>query len=104
MGVISSGVPAGPAAGTRVGGVGGGGDSDNDVWEIRILVTKSSVPGLAGLHGSIFVQDNGKGSGVDFADENFDPARLFEDACGVTTSFQLEPVLQGSITVRDETL
>ena len=80
-------------------GVDGGGNAANDVWEMRIRVTKTSSLLPVGAHGSIFVQDNGRGSGVDFADENF--GALGENDCGVTTSFQLERVLQGSITVRD---
>ena len=85
----------------RSGDVDGGGDPDNDVWEIRIRVTKSSsLP--VGFHGSIFVQDNGRGSAVDFADENFDPPPAADNGnCGETTKFELEPVLRGSITVRD---
>ncbi len=79
-------------------GVDGGGNPDNDVWEIRIRVTKSSTLSV-GDHGSIFVQDNGRGLGVDFADENF--GDLGNPDCGVTTGFELEPVLAGSITVRD---
>ncbi len=80
-------------------GVDGGGNAANDVWEMRIQVTKSSSALPVGAHGSIFVQDNGK-KNTDFADENFDPSALGSSLCGLTTSFQLEPVLQGSITVR----
>ncbi len=76
---------------------GKGGVPANDVWEIRIRVTKSStLP--AGVYGSIFVQDNGKQSG-DFADENFDAGGLEIVVCGEAPNFLLEE--QGNITVRD---
>ena len=78
-----------------------GGIDGNHVWELRIRVTKASPFLSVGDYGSIFVQDNGRGSGVDFADENFDLTALGDPTCGVTTGFQLEPVLQGSIEVHD---
>ncbi len=76
----------------------GGRVAANDVWEIRI---KFSVDGVGPLHGSIFVQDNGRGRGVDFSDENFDPAKLGDADCGKVSQFELEEVVQGSVTVRD---
>ena len=77
-----------------------GGIAGTDVWEIRIEITQVSSPFLlVGDHGSIFVQDNGTGSGVDFADENFGNPTVTD--CGETPGFTLEPVLAGSITVRD---
>ena len=78
----------------------GAGNPENDVWELRIQITKSSTLPV-GFFGSLYVQDNGRGSGVDFADENFDPGASADNLCGVAHSFDLEPVLQGSVTVRD---
>ena len=76
---------------------GGGGVPSNDVWKIRIRVTKSSTLPV-GVYGSIYVQDTGKKS-ADFAAENFDEGGLEIFVCGEAPIFQLEE--QGSITVRD---
>lgn len=79
-----------------------GGLAGNDVWEIRFQVTHSSPSALVqvpvGVYASGFLQDNGK---VDFGDENFEPTRFEDPACGGTTSFGLEAHLAGNLKVHD---
>jgi len=81
-----------------------GGDNQNDVWEVRFLVTHSrgdfAVP--VDTYGSLFVQDNATpGSAGDLADESFLPGN--EDCCqeDVVNNCELENVLHGNFTVHD---
>ena len=73
-------------------------EEDNGIWEIRILITKSTGPGAplaqVGDHGSIFVQDN-----PDMVDEAFhvDPG---SSDCQGTGAATMEAMVHGSIKVR----
>jgi hypothetical protein len=77
--------------------VDGGGNPDEDVWEVRFEITKSDPPGLEGGYASIMVQDNGRD---DYADENAASSFFANPNCGNVTQFQLEPV-DGQITVHE---
>jgi hypothetical protein len=77
--------------------VDGGGNANNDVWEIRFRITKSNPPGFEGFYASLMVQDNGKD---DFADES--GANPTNPQCGLVTLFELEPQVQGNIVVHDD--
>ena len=86
----------------RAGSVDGGGlpaNDNNDVWEMRIAFSVPDIP--VRLHGSFLSQDNGRGRGVDYADENFAELLLGNPNCGIVSLFGLEQVAQGTVTVHD---
>ena len=85
-------------------GVDGDGHPDNegnDVWEMRITFPVVVDETIQAGYGSFFFQDNGRGRGVDYADENFAGGLIFEPRCGFASQFGLEQVVQGAVTVRD---
>ena len=76
-------------------------DPVNDIWEMRIAFDRLVQGTILTLHGSFFFQDNGRGRGVDRADENFAGTLIFEPRCGFASQFGMEVVVQGAVTVRD---
>ena len=78
----------------------GAGGDDNDVWEIRFMVTKSSNTDQLpeGAFGSLFVQDNGTPGVFDFGDESFAAAG---PNCAQDVECALEPLLKGNFTVHE---
>jgi hypothetical protein len=78
-------------------GVDGGGNADEDVWEIRFRIERSDPSGFADGYSSLLVQDNGRD---DYADENAEAGLFTNPECGEASQFELEPI-QGQITVHD---